>query len=150
MALIPAIVLNMKTKHIFVPALDAEEILPFAVRKTKTPTESIKERHRANAEVVKFIEQLEKNYQEQIYYMGTDIIKAKIYERFMFEKGGFFEILVESPLAMNAHFVHNRQAKKFCAALKKTLGSVLKKGRISKMFIKSIKASREDDKSLNP
>ena len=56
--------------------------------------------------------------------------------------------MIEPPLAMNAHFVHDKQAKKFCAALKKTFKSILKKGESSEMFINSIEVSSEEDQSL--
>ena len=138
----------MKTKHIFVPALDVGEILPFVVRKTKSLQENIKEQQRAKNELVKFIDLLEKNYKESIYYMGMDIIESKSYERFIFEKGGFFEIMVESPLAMNAHFVHNEKAKKFCEALRKTIKSILKKDKVTEMFVNSIEVNSEQDQSL--
>ena len=138
----------MQNKHIFVPALDVEEILPFAVRKTKTLSENIKEQQRAKDELIKFIDKLEKNYNVSIYYMGMDIIEAKAYERFIFEKGGFFEIMIESPLAMNAHFVHENQAKKFCAALKKTFKSIMKNDKLSDIFINSIEVNSENDQSL--
>ena len=138
----------MKTKHIFVPALDVGEILPFVVRKTKSLQENIKEQQRARNELVKFIYFLYKNYKESIYYMGMDIIESKSYERFIFEKGGFFEIMVESPLAMNAHFVHNEKAKKFCEALKKTIKAILKKDKVTEMFVNSIEVNSEQDQSL--
>lgn len=138
----------MKTKHIFVPALDVGEILPFVVRKTKTLQENIKEQERARNELVKFIGMLEKNYKESIYYMGMDIIESKSYERFIFEKGGFFEIMIDSPLAMNAHFVHSEKAKKFCEALKKTIKSILKKDKVAEMFVNSIEVNSEQDQSL--
>ena len=138
----------MKTKHIFVPALDVEEILPFAVKKTKILKDNIAEQERARKELVSFIDKLEKNYKEAVYYIGMDIIEAKTYERFIFEKGGFFEIMVESPLAMNAHFVHYKQAEKFCNALKKTLKSALKKSPVADMFISSIEVNSEHDDSL--
>ena len=138
----------MKTKHIFVAGLDVGELLPFAVREKKSLQENMREQERAKKELVKFIGKLEKNYNEPIYYMGIDIIEAKNYERFIFEKGGFFEIMVGTPLALNAHFVHNNQAEMFCEALKKTLASLLKKSRISEMFINSIEVNKEEDQSL--
>ena len=138
----------MKTKHIFVPALDVGEILPFVVRKTKTLKENIAEQQRSKDELIKFIDKLEKIYKEPIYYMGMDIIEAKSYERFVFDKGGFFEIMTESPLAMNAHFVHESQAKKFASALKKTLASLMKKDPITDMFLNSIEVNSEQDQSL--
>ncbi len=138
----------MKIKHIFVPALDVGELLPFTVRGTKTLKESIEEQERAKKELVKFIDTLEKNHRESIYYMGIDVIEAKSYERFILEKGGFFEIMVEAPVAMNAHFVKRDQAKRFEAALKKTLREIMKKDKISELFINSIEINNEQDQSL--
>ena len=138
----------MKIRHIFIPALDVGEILPFTVRKTKTLKESIEEQERAKKELIKFIDMLEKNYKESIYYMGMDIIEAKSYERFIFEKGGFFEVMIEAPLAMNAHFVNKDRANKFRFALKKTLKEVMKKDKMSDIFINSIEINSEQDQSL--
>ncbi len=138
----------MKTKHVFVPCLDVGDLLPFSVRKTKTLKESIEEQERAKREMVAFIDRLEKGYGQAIYYMGMDIIESKSYERFIFEKGGFLEIMVESPLAMNAQFVHDAQARKFCTVLKKTFRSILKKDGVSEMFINSIEVNTEHDESL--
>ncbi len=138
----------MKIKHIFVPALDVGELLPFVIKKTKNLQESIKEQERAKNELVKFIDRLEKNYKEPIYYMGMDIIESKSYERFIFAKGGFFEIMAESPLAMNAHFVDRKKSIKFCGALKKAIKSILRKDRVSEMFINSIEVNSEQDESL--
>ncbi len=138
----------MKTKHIFVPALDVGEILPFLVRKTKDIGKNLQEQERAKKELVSFIDKLEKNLNQAVYYMGFDIIGEKAYERFIFDKGGFFEIMIESPLALNAHFVHESQAKSFLQALKKTLKSILPKNPISDMFIESIEIQDEKDESL--
>lgn len=138
----------MKTKHIFVPALDVGEILPFVIRKTKNLKESIAEQERARKELERFIDKLQKSYKEPIWYMGMDVISGKTYERFIFEKGGFFEIMIEEPLALNAHFVHNRQAKKFSLALKKTLKGVLSRSPASELFLESIEVQSEEEEDL--
>lgn len=138
----------MRTKHIFVASLDVGEILPFSAKQKKTLIENMAEQERVKKELVKFIDKLEKNYGEIIYYMGVDLIEAKSYERFIFEKGGFFEVMVSAPLALNAHFVHEKQANKFCEALKKTIWSILKKGKIADMFINSIEVASEEDQSM--
>jgi predicted metal-dependent hydrolase len=138
----------MKTKHIFVPVLDIEEMLPFVIKNKGKLQEKIKEQETARAELTKFIDQLEKNYKESIYYMGMDIIESKTYERFIFQKGGFFEIMIEAPLSMNAHFIDEKKAKNFCSALKKTLKSVLKNKPMAKMFINSIEVQDESDQGL--
>jgi hypothetical protein len=138
----------MKTKHIFVPVLDVGEVLPFVIRKTKTLKDSMEEQERAKKELVKFIDKLEKNFKESIYYMGMDIIAGKSYERFIFQKGGFFEIMVESPLAMNAHFVHEKRANNFSKSLKKTLRQIIPRNEIVNMFINSIEVQTEQDQGL--
>lgn len=138
----------MKTKHIFVPALDVGEILPFVIKKTKNLKDSITEQERARKELERFVDKLQKNYKEPIWYMGMDVITGKTYERFIFEKGGFFEIMIEAPLALNAHFVHERQAKKFLMALKKTIKSTLPKGPACDLFLDSVQVQSEEDEDL--
>jgi hypothetical protein len=80
--------------------------------------------------------------------MGMDVITGKTYERFIFERGGFFEIMIEAPLAMNAHFVHEKQAAKFIGALKKTLKQIMPKNGVTDLFINSIEVGSEEDESL--
>lgn len=80
--------------------------------------------------------------------MGMDVITGKTYERFIFEKGGFFEIMTEAPLAMNAHFVHERQAAKFKEAMKKTFKQIMPKNGVTELFINSIETGNEEDESL--
>ena len=138
----------MKTKHIFVPALDVSELLPFSIKKSTKLSLIMKEQERASKELEKFIDKLQKNYMEAVWYMGMDVIVGKTYERFIFEKGGFFEIIIESPIAMNAHFVHEKQARKFKDALKKTLKQVMPKNEVSEMFINSIEIGNEESESL--
>lgn len=138
----------MKTKHIFVPALDVSELLPFTIKKTKKLSDSLKEQEHARKELEKFIDKLEKSYKEKIWYMGMDVIAGKTYERFIFEKGGFFEIMIEAPIAMNAHFVHEKQANKFRDSLQKALRQIMPKNNISEMFINSIQVGTEEEESL--
>ncbi|HLD88929.1 MAG TPA: hypothetical protein VI894_01855 [Candidatus Nanoarchaeia archaeon] len=138
----------MKTKHIFVAAVDIGELLPFIIKPTENLKESMEQHEKAMKELEKFIDKLEKNYKEEVWYMGMDIIAEKTWERYIFEKGGFFEIMVEAPLAMNAHFVHEKQAKTFAEALKKTLTSILPDNEVTKMFLDSIQVQSEEDESL--
>jgi len=139
----------MKIKHYFVPVLDVNEILPFQVEISKEDlTEIFEEFDEAKKKLSKFIDSLERVYKEPVYYMGMDVIGEKSYERFMFKKGGFLEILVEPPIAVNAHFVDERRAKKFAVALKKTLQKVLPQSPTKKIFIDSIQVQNEKDTSL--
>lgn len=138
----------MRTKHIFVAALDAGEILPFTIKKMRTLQEGITEQERALTELEKFISLLEKKFRQKIFYMGMDVIQEKTYERFIFEKGGFFEIMMEAPLALNAHFIAKKSADRFCTALKVALRELLPLSPISEMFLESIKVEDENSQSL--
>lgn len=139
----------MKVKHIFVPALDVGELLPFGIKNTKKLDEDLDFQEKSKKELVKFINKLEKNFNEEIYYVGMDIIGEKAYERFLFEKGGFLEIMMEEPVAINAHFVSEARGKKFAESLKRTLKQILPKGEVSNMFIDNIQVQDEQDSSLS-
>ena len=138
----------MNTKHIFISALDINEQLPFVVSKTTTLQENFKEQDRAKKELEKLIDKLEQNFHEPIFYLGMDVIGEKAYERFMFKKSGFLEIMVEPPVAIMIHFPDRKRAEKFCAILKKTLFSILPKGPAREMFIESLEVQDEHDTSL--
>ena len=92
--------------------------------------------------------ELEKQFAEGIFYMGMDIIEGKNYERFMFQKGGFFEIMIDPPLAMNAHFLNPKRAKLFQRSLKKTFSGILEKNPVSQMFVNSIEVNSEEEENL--
>ena len=81
--------------------------------------------------------------------MGMDVIMGKVYERFIFDKGGFFEIMTGNPIAMNAHFVHDNQAKKFKESLKKTLKQIMPNSEVSELFIDSIDIGSEEEENIN-
>jgi len=138
----------MNQKHIFVSALDINEQLPFVVQKTKTLQESFKEQDRAKKELDGFIKILEKNFKEEMSYLGMDVIGEKSYERFMFKGSGFFEVMVEAPVAMTAHFPDKKRATAFCTALKKAMDKILPESPARDMFIDSIEVRDEVDTSL--
>lgn len=138
----------MKTKHIFIPVLDVGEIIPFTLKKSDSVQESMEEQDKLREKLSEFIEKLEKNYGENIFYLGFDEIGGKFYERFMFEKGGFLEIMIEAPLALNAHFIDEKKAVLFCDALKKTLKEFIQDSPMAQMLIDSISLQTQDDESL--
>ncbi len=139
----------MKTRHIFVPALDVGELLPFCIREKDKLSEQIKEQERAKKELENFINLLEKHFEEPVWYIGMDIIGEKSYERFVFDKGGFFEVLTESPVALNAHFADIKRANYFVTALKDSLKKILPESPITEMFMESIVVQTEQDESLS-
>lgn len=137
----------MKLKHIFISVLDINELLPFAVKKAKSLQESMKAQENSKKELNSFISKLEKNLKEEICYIGMDVIGEKSYERFMLGSG-FFEIMIEAPMAMNAHFPDRKKADRFCKALKKTLDEMLPEGSAKAIFLESIEVQDEHDTSL--
>ena len=138
----------MKTKHIFVSALDVGELLPFIIKKSGKLKKSLEDQEKARQELEKFIDILERNYRKNIYYMGMDIIAGKNYERCIFEDSGFFEVMTDAPIAMSAHFVHEKKAQKFAEALQKTLLEIMPPGPVTDMFINSIQVQKEESEQL--
>jgi hypothetical protein len=138
----------MKTTHSFIPLLDINEQLPFVIKKKKDLQDTFKEQDLAKKELEKFISKLEKAFKEDISYIGLDVIGEKSYERFMFKGSGFMEVMVEAPVALNAHFPNKRRAKKFCDALKVALKGSLKKSPGRDMLVDSIEVQDENDTSL--
>ncbi len=138
----------MNTKHIFVSVLDIEEQLPFTVKKGKTLQETMKQQDIAKKELLLFISLLEKNFKEEISYLGVDVIGEKAYERFMFKGSGFFEVMVEAPIALMAHFPEKKRAIVFCKALKTTLKKTLPENPSKEIFLDSIEVKDETDSSL--
>lgn len=138
----------LKTKHYYVNLLDAPELLPFTIKVDKNLTSNFKNQDEAIKKLEKFIESLKKEFKEPIWYMGFDVIGEKFFERFIFEKGGFIEIMMEAPLAINAHFVHEKRAKQFAKALKKTLQKSLPKKPIAKMLLENIEIGSEEPDEL--
>lgn len=138
----------LKVKHFYVNVLDAPELIPFTVKLEKDLTASLKQQEKARQELDKFINILRKDFKEPIWYIGFDIIGEKFFERFIFEHGGFLEIMMEAPSAINAHFVHEARAEKFTKALKKTLTKILPKKPIAKMFLENIEIGSEEAAEL--
>jgi hypothetical protein len=138
----------MNTKHYFISALDINEQLPFVVQVTENLQETFKAQDKAKKQLEDFIKKLENHFKEEISYLGMDVIGEKSYERFMFKGAGFFEIMIEAPIALNAHFPNSSRAKKFCKALKLAIKQVIPKGPAQDMFLESIEVQGENDDSL--
>lgn len=134
----------LKVKHYYVNLLDAPELLPFTIKLSKDLTATFEKQDKSKKELEKFIELLAKEFKEPVWYMGFDVIGEKFFERFLFEEGGFLEVMMEAPLAINAHFVHEKRAKQFAKALKKTLQKILPKKPIAKMLLENIEIGSEE------
>lgn len=131
-----------------VTALDIEELLPFVKKETKGLMEGVLEEKRVKTELEKFIKILKGHINEEIYYIGEEKKFGKHLERFLFENGGFFEIMIESPVSINAHFLHRTRAHKFCKGLKKTIDVILPESQVKGIFINSINVGKREDEPL--
>lgn len=127
----------MKNKHIFIPVLDAGEMLPFAGKREK------------GKKFDDFIMSLQKNFKEKMYNISSDIIKEVGYERFIFKKSGFFEIINKNPVGIIAHFNSKIRAEKFRKALIKTLRKTIGASKAAEMFIDSIYIQDEKNQPFN-
>jgi len=138
----------MKSKHFFVPVLDVAGLIPFSVKLNHDIKEDLVLQSKSEKELEKFIRMLDNSFRETAWYMGFDVIGEKFYERFMFDKGGFFEVMMEHPAAMVGHFTSMKRAEKFASALRKALSKVLPKTTAAKLFIEDIKASSAEEYEL--
>ncbi|MBN1502393.1 hypothetical protein JW930_02515 [Candidatus Woesearchaeota archaeon] len=121
-----------------VSLLDVNELLSFAKQEVKGLEDEIKEEQRVEEELKEFIKHIEKHSGHKLNYIGHEKRYGKHLVRFLFQDGGFLEVIVEKPLAMNAHFSDEEQAKKFVSGLKKTLEKTLPDHPVKDMFIDSI------------
>ena len=133
----------MKTKHVFVALLDVSHLLAFGLGRCADPAESLAAVEKSRAELEIFMNALEKEFKEPVWYMGTDILADKMYERFMFEGGGFLEIIIERPIAISAHFIDQQRARRFAAALKRTIEKCVVNSPHRDMLISGITVEKE-------
>jgi hypothetical protein len=73
-----------------------------------------------NKKLQEFIRILEGKFGDVIWYIGMDLLSNDIYERFIFNKGGFMEISMKT-LILEACFNTPGKAEKFNLALKKSV-----------------------------
>lgn len=133
----------MKAKHSFVSLLDLPEILPFA-KKCEHLDDINEECMKALAN---FVDLIAKQMKEEIHYIGQDNIGEKFYERFLFKKGGFMEIMTQPPVAIVGHFIEEKRAKKFSDALKKSVLTI--KDPVAKLVADSIEVESEEEQVLD-
>ncbi len=125
-------------KYKVVSLLDVNELLPFAKEEVRSLEQDIKEEKRVEKELKEFIGKIEKHSGHKIHYIGHEKRYGKHLVRFLLQKGGFIEVMVEKPLALNAHFIKKESAEKFANGLKKALDEHLPDHPVKQMFIDSI------------
>ena len=95
-----------------------EKGLPFQIRKEgREGLSAFKELERANAALQKLVRRIEKRFHDVVWYIGTDIFADGIYERFVFNKGGFMEIRVGNNAGIYAYFNSEKKAQEFKRAI---------------------------------
>ena len=92
-----------------------EKGLPFQVR--KEGLSAFKELERANAVLQKLVRKIEKRFHDVVWYIGTDVFSSGIYERFVFNKGGFMEIRIGNNAGIYAYFNSEKRAQEFKKAV---------------------------------
>ena len=98
--------------------------LPFQIR--KTGISAISEFEKANAILQKLLRRLEKRFKDVIWYIGTDIFDSGIYERFVFNSGGFMEIRIGSSPSLEVYFTSEKRVIDFKRALAKAISDIKK------------------------
>ncbi|MCD6591304.1 MAG: hypothetical protein J7K72_05020 [Candidatus Aenigmarchaeota archaeon] len=138
----------MKSKHSYVVLIDLPEVLPFEMKRKKGIKEILEMGEEDIKKVFEFVVLLEKEFGEEISFIGEDVIAEKFYRRFLFPNGGFMEIMTEPPAAIVAHFIEIRRARKFAEALKRVLNKVVKEKTIRDILKKSVEVSSEKEDVL--
>lgn len=137
-------------EHVFVTFLDVFEKLPFGFSQEFDGTqlctleEDEKQLEKAEKQLFEFLLSLERAFGERLCYIGEDIIGEKFYKRFLFENGGFLEVMTGLPAAMTAHFVEKRRARRFSEALKRTLERFVREKRTQAMVATLVEVRRDD------
>lgn len=101
--------------------IDKKSKLPFAIKEKGKLDRKLKKTEESWKFLERFMKILERHFKERIYSMGFDIIGNKCYERFMFEKNGFLEIVIAENPEIEAVFIKERKAIRFRKALNKTI-----------------------------
>jgi len=138
----------LKSKHSYVVLIDLPEVLPFETKRKKGIKEILEMGEEDIKKVFEFVVLLEKEFGEEISFIGEDVIAEKFYRRFLFPNGGFMEIMTEPPAAIVAHFIEIRRARKFAEALKRVLNKVVKEKTIRDILKKSVEVSSEKEDVL--
>lgn len=136
-------------KHAYATLIDLPEALPFG-----SPPEELsklsdmeaveKKEAMKEKELFAFVKKLGKFLGERTCFIGEDIIGEKFYKRFLFEKGGFIELMTGEPVAISAHFTSKARAQKFASALSKSLKGTVKKAKLLEILDSSTVVDEEE------
>ena len=129
----------MKLEHCYVNLVDLPEVLPFTVKEGKDFGNS-------DEKILEFVEAVEEF--DNVHYIGQDNVEGKFYQRFLFENGGFMEIMQKAPSAIVAHFSKEERAEKFSEVLKDVITSKCE-GKAAELLKDDVKVEKEREGRLN-
>lgn len=143
-----------KLKHAYVSLLDLPEALPFGIMNSKEYS-NVKEmdadqlrQQESDKKLFEFVELMRKEMKEEFVFIGDDIIGEKFYKRFLFEKGGFIEIMTGVPVAISAHFTAINRANLFASALKKAIANTVAEKKFSEILENTLVVNEEESYKL--
>ena len=129
----------MKENYKVISLVDVNQLLSFAKNEFNNIEEQIREEKRVEKELKEFVSDIERFSGHRIHFIGHEKRYGKHLIRFLLKDGGFLEVMVEKPLAINGHFISRRAAERFVNGLKKVLYYRLPESPIKNLVINSIK-----------
>lgn len=138
----------MEIRHYCVSLLDVPEVLPFGFEKNENVLDMFDKIDFAEGKLLEFMSDLEKEFKENIYRLGQDMIGGKLYKRYMFKKDGFLEIAMEKPSAIIAHFITKERGRRFAESLARVIPKYVK-GEIADLMINDISVTFQEKEELN-
>lgn len=139
-----------RPKHAYVTLIDLPEAMPFGIESTKEDASlaqidaAQKKLQESDVKLFAFVNILQKKLGEQLVYIGEDIIGEKFYKRFLFEKGGFVEIMTGVPVAISAHFIGIKRANKFAEALKHAIQKTVSDPKPAEIMVNTLVVNEEE------
>jgi len=106
----------LRLRHFCLAFIDTKSLLPF-VKYNLDSKGKLKSSLINKAEIERFINILQKQFKERIIF--TEATSDSY--RFLFEKSGFIEIQLDSPIVINAHFSSSSRTKNFKLAFLNTI-----------------------------
>jgi len=106
----------LRLRHFCLAFIDTKSLLPF-VKYNLDSKGKLKSSLINKAEIERFINILQKQFKERIIF--TEATSDSY--RFLFEKSGFIEIQLDSPIVINAHFSSSSRTKHFKLAFLNTI-----------------------------
>lgn len=140
----------MKLEHYYVNIIDLPEILPFTLQPEQTDdiAKDVEAQEESGKALFSFIEALEDDF-DAIHYIGQDNIEGRFYQRFLFEGGGFVEVMQKAPCAIIAHFSDEERAEAFVEALQSIVRQTATDDAAAELLANDINVSKETEGSLS-